>query len=67
MSLVIIFGSLATACANRERVYEGVYEGLRTRNRVHPEEANRTPAEPVLGYGQYETERKKLLTKPEPP
>jgi len=65
--LVIILGSLVTACANREHVYEDIYEGLKIRNRVYPEEANSAPAEPMPSYGQYETERKKLLTKPESP
>lgn len=67
MLLVIVLGILVTSCASRERVYEGIYEGLKTRNRVYPEEANPAPAEPVPSYGQYETERKKLLTKPESP
>lgn len=67
MLLVIVLGSLVTACANRERVYEGIYEGLKIRNRVYPEEVNPAPAESVPSYGQYETERKKLQTKPESP
>lgn len=67
MLLVIVLGSLVTACANRERVYEDIYEGLKIRNRVYPEEASPAPAEPVPSYGQYETERKKLQTKPESP
>lgn len=65
MLLVILLGSLVTACANREHMYEGIYEGLKTRNRVYPGEANSAPVEPAPSYGQYETERKKLLTKPE--
>jgi hypothetical protein len=67
MLLVIFLGSLVSACANRERAYEGIYEGLKTRDRVHPEETNSAPAEPMPSYGQYETERKKLLTEPEVP
>lgn len=67
MLLVIFLGSLVTACANREHMYEGIYEGLKTRNRVYPGETNSAPTEPAPSYGQYETERKKLLTKPELP
>jgi hypothetical protein len=66
MLLVFVLGSL-TACANREHVYEDVYEGLKTRNRVYPGGTNSAPVEPAPSYGQYETERKKLLAKPESP
>lgn len=67
MLLAIIFASLVSACATKEAVYENVYEGLKTRNRVYPEQPNSAPTEPMPSYGRYETERKKLLSKPETP
>ena len=65
MALTISFNFLATACAHKERMYEGFYEGLKTHNRVSPEETYSVPAESAPGYRQYKVERKKLLPKPE--
>ena len=52
---------LLAGCANSERYYGNVYEGLKTREAfVHPS-VEQKPAEKSMSYQDYEAERKKLL------
>jgi hypothetical protein len=53
--------ALLSGCANSERVYENVYEGLKAREAaVHPS-TEQEPPEKSMSYQEYEAERKKLL------
>ncbi len=52
---------LLAGCANSERVYGNIYEGLKTREAtVHPS-AEQKPVDKSTSYQEYEAERKKLL------
>lgn len=50
-----------TGCANSERVYANIYEGLKMRNAIINPSVEQKPAEKSMSYQEYEAERKKLL------
>ena len=52
---------LLSGCANSERVYGSIYEGLKTREAIVHPTVDRKPAEKSMSYQEYEAERKKLL------
>ena len=52
---------LLAGCANSERVYGNLYEGLKTREAIVHPSAEQKPAEKSMSYQEYEAERKKLL------
>ncbi|MHB8921761.1 MAG: hypothetical protein ACYC3N_12165 [Halothiobacillus sp.] len=52
---------LLAGCANSERYYGNVYEGLKTREAIVHPLAEQKPAEKSMSYQEYEAERKKLL------
>ena len=52
---------LLAGCANSERVYGNLYEGLKTREAIVHPSAEQKPAEKSVSYQEYEAERKKLL------
>lgn len=53
--------ALIAGCADRDRLYGGVYEGLRTREAVVHPSIEQKPPEKSMSYPEYEAERKKLL------
>lgn len=53
--------SLLAGCASRERVYDNIYEGLKTREAIVHAPVEQRPAEKSISYQEYGTERKKLL------
>lgn len=53
--------SLLAGCASRERVYGGIYEGLRIRQAIVHPSTEQGPHERTMSYQEYEAERKKLL------
>ena len=55
-ALVLIAG-----CADRDRVYGSIYEGLKTRKAIVHPSTEQKPAEKSVSYPEYEAERKKLL------
>lgn len=60
IALCVYFGLLA-GCANSERYYGNIYEGLKTREAIVHPSVEQKPAEKSMSYQEYETERKKLL------
>lgn len=52
---------LLAGCANSERYYGNVYEGLKTREAIVHPSVEQKPAEKSMSYQEYEAERKKLL------
>lgn len=52
---------LLAGCANSERVYGNIYEGLRTREAIVRPSAAQKPTEKSMSYQEYEAERKRLL------
>ena len=59
-TFVFVGAIVLGACVSRG----GVYEGLKTRERVtNPTEAARGAGEPEITYGQYDAERKRRLTR----
>lgn len=53
--------ALLAGCANSERVYGNIYEGLKTREAIVHPSAEQKPPEKSMSYQEYEAERKKLL------
>jgi hypothetical protein len=60
IALCAYLGLLA-GCANSERYYGNVYEGLKTREAIVHPSVEQKPAEKSMSYQEYEAERKKLL------
>lgn len=60
IALCAQLGFLA-GCANSERVYGNIYEGLKAREAIVHPSAEQKPAEQSMSYQKYEAERKKLL------
>ncbi len=58
-SLLFFIIALSLGCS-KERIYEGMYEGLKARQRIvgPPNETNSN--EPSLSYRQYKNEKNKL-------
>ncbi len=59
--IVLSYLGFLTGCANNERYYSNVYEGLKTKaanDRPIPEPGS---AERSMTYPEYDSERKKLL------
>jgi len=52
---------LLAGCANSERVYGSIYEGLKAREAIVHPSAEQNLAEKSMSYQEYEAERKKLL------
>ena len=52
---------LLAGCANSERYYGNVYEGLKAREAIVHPSVEQKPAEKSMSYQEYEAERKKLL------
>jgi hypothetical protein len=52
---------LLAGCANSERYYSNVYEGLKAREAIVHPSAEPRPAQRSMSYQEYEAERKKLL------
>jgi hypothetical protein len=52
---------LLAGCANSERYYGNVYEGLKARGAIIHPSVEQKPAEKSMSYQEYETGRKKLL------
>ncbi|MFA5019033.1 MAG: hypothetical protein WC504_15890 [Methylobacter sp.] len=52
---------LLAGCANSERYYGNVYEGLKTREAIVHPSVEQKPAEKSMSYQEYEAGRKKLL------
>jgi hypothetical protein len=52
---------LLVGCANSERYYGNVYEGLKTREAIVHPSVEQKPAEKSMSYQEYEAGRKKLL------
>jgi type IV pilus biogenesis protein CpaD/CtpE len=53
--------ALLAGCANSERVYGNIYEGLKTREAIVHPSAEQKPAEKSMSYQEYQAERKRLL------
>lgn len=52
--------ALLVGCANNERVYGNIYEGLKSREAIiHPATEQKSP-ETSMSYQEYEAERKRL-------
>jgi hypothetical protein len=58
--LCVHLGLLA-GCANSERYYGNIYEGLKAREAIVHPSIEQKPAEKSMSYQEYEAERKKLL------
>lgn len=52
---------LVAGCANVERYYGNIYEGLRTKEAIVHPLAGQQPAQKPMSYQAYAAERKKLL------
>ena len=52
---------LLAGCADRERVYGNIYEGLKTREAIVHPSLEQKPAGKSMSYEEYEAERRKLL------
>ncbi len=52
---------LLAGCANSERYYVNVYEGLKTREAIVNPSAEQKPAEKSMSHQEYEAGRKNLL------
>jgi hypothetical protein len=63
LSLVCLFFSLLAGCLSKEKVYEGVYEGLKQREQiVNPVDPSREAGRQKLpGYDAYKRDREKAL------
>ncbi len=60
---IVLYANLGllAGCANSERYYGNVYEGLKTRERIVHPSIEQKPAEKSMSYQEYEAERQKLL------
>lgn len=55
---------LLAGCANNERVYGNIYEGLKAREAIiHPSLEKKPAQKSSISYEEYEAEREKLLEK----
>ena len=61
MAVFLLLGLIAiSGCSSKERVYEGIYEGMKMREQVvHPSNEPVLPKQPT--YDEYQREREKIL------
>ncbi len=55
---------LSVGCVGKEGIYQGMYDGLKARDRIeNPRPTTQFPREEPMSYQQYKSEREKLLKK----
>ncbi|MFH1147593.1 MAG: hypothetical protein V1736_07790 [Pseudomonadota bacterium] len=50
-------------CAGKEGIYQGMYDGLRTREQIVNPQPAQLPREEPVSYQQYKSEREEVLKK----
>lgn len=58
--IVFLLITFSSGCANRDHVYESLYEGLEARERIVNPERPKPPDDQPMNYQQYKWEREKL-------
>ena len=61
--IVIIAVAITAGCANKERLYENIYQGTKTRDEVRSvsEDPSQIPPKQPGSYQQYKSERQEVL------
>lgn len=60
MSSILFFIFILTGCASKEKVYQGVYEGLKQREQI-VNHSNEPVPQKLPSYDEYKKEREKAL------
>ena len=61
--IVIIAVAITAGCANKDRLYENIYQGTKTRDEVRSvsEDPSRIPPKQPDSYQEYKSERQEVL------
>ncbi len=61
--IAVIAVAMAACCANKDRLYENIYQGTKTRDQVNSisEDPSQIPPKQPGSYQQYKSEREEVL------